>query len=128
MGAGRRTVGAAAGATRGAATVATRAPAAGATRGSRAAARVPLCVVFFDLGETLVSERRAWEAWADWLDVPRERLLALMREVIERGEHHRRIFEILRPGVDVSAEEARRAAAGVPAHDELYDFYPDALS
>jgi FMN phosphatase YigB (HAD superfamily) len=107
----------------------TVAAAAGATRGSLVpAARVPLRVVFFDLGETLVSERRAWEAWADWLDVPRERLLAVMREVIERGEHHRRIFEILRPGVDVSAEEARRAAAGVPAHDELYDFYPDALS
>jgi FMN phosphatase YigB (HAD superfamily) len=88
----------------------------------------PLRAAFFDLGETLVSEQRAWEAWADWLDVPREELFAVMREVIARGEHHRRIFEILRPGCEMQAEEAKRAAAGVPAHEELYDFYPDALS
>jgi hypothetical protein len=88
----------------------------------------PLRAVFFDLGETLVSEDRAWEAWADWLGVPRERLFAVMRTVIERGEHHRRIFESLRPGFDVQAEEAKRAAAGIPTHEELYGFYPDALS
>jgi FMN phosphatase YigB (HAD superfamily) len=92
------------------------------------AARRPLRAVFFDLGETLVSEARTWDAWADWLAVPRDELLAVMRAVIERGEHHRRIFEILRPGVDAAAQEANRAAAGVPAHEELYDFYPDALA
>jgi FMN phosphatase YigB (HAD superfamily) len=88
----------------------------------------PLRVVFFDLGETLVSERRSWEAWADWLEVPREELFAVMREVIENGEHHRRIFEVLRPGCEMRTEEAKRASAGVPSHEELYDFYPDALS
>jgi FMN phosphatase YigB (HAD superfamily) len=88
----------------------------------------PLRAVFFDLGETLVSEQRSWEAWADWLDVAHEELFAVMREVIASGEHHRRIFEILRPGCDMRAEEAKRAAAGIPAHEELYDFYPDALS
>ena len=90
-------------------------------------ARPPLRAVLFDLGETLVSEERSWEAWADWLEVPRARLLAVMRTVIEQGDHHRRIFEILRPDVDVEAEEAKRASAGVPSHEELYDFYPDAL-
>jgi FMN phosphatase YigB (HAD superfamily) len=87
----------------------------------------PLRAVLFDLGETLVSEERSWEAWADWLQVPRPRLFAVMRTVIEQGDHHRRIFEILRPDVDVEAEEAKRASAGVPSHEELYDFYPDAL-
>jgi FMN phosphatase YigB (HAD superfamily) len=90
-------------------------------------ARPPLRAVLFDLGETLVSEERSWEAWADWLEVPRARLFAVMRTVIEQGDHHRRIFEILRPDVDVEAEEAKRATAGVPSHEELYDFYPDAL-
>lgn len=90
-------------------------------------ARPPLRAVLFDLGETLVSEERSWEAWADWLQVPRARLFAVMRTVIEQGEHHRRIFEILSPDVDVEAEEAKRASAGVPSHEELYDFYPDAL-
>ncbi|HMI71375.1 MAG TPA: HAD family hydrolase [Solirubrobacteraceae bacterium] len=88
----------------------------------------PLRAAFFDLGETLVSERRSWEAWADWLGVPRARLFAVMRTVIEQGDHHRRIFEILRPGLDPAAEEAKRASAGVPTHEQLYDFYPDALS
>jgi hypothetical protein len=78
------------------------------------AARRPLHTVFFDLGETLVSERRAWEAWADWLGVSHEELFAVMQSVIERGEHHRRIFEILRPGFDLDAEERKRAEAGVP--------------
>jgi len=84
--------------------------------------------VFFDLGETLVSEQRSWEAWADWLGVSHAELLAVMRGVIERGEHHRRIFEILRPGFDLDAELAKRAAAGVPSHEALYELYPDALS
>jgi FMN phosphatase YigB (HAD superfamily) len=89
--------------------------------------RRALRVVFFDLGETLVSERRSWEVWADWLGVSHEELFAVMRGVIERGEHHRRIFEILRSGFDLEAEEEKRLAAGVPTHEELYDFYPDAL-
>jgi FMN phosphatase YigB (HAD superfamily) len=89
--------------------------------------RRPLSTVFFDLGETLVSERRSWEAWADWLGVSHAELFAVMRGVIERGEHHRRIFEILRPGFDLDAEERKRAEAGVPTHEELYDLFPDAL-
>ena len=92
------------------------------------APRRPQRAAFLDLGETLVSEQRSWEAWADWLEVPRPRLFAVMRTVIEQGEHHRRIFEILRPSLDQAAEEAKRAAAGVPTHEELYDLFPDALS
>jgi FMN phosphatase YigB (HAD superfamily) len=101
---------------------------AGAAGGQAARALRPLHTVFFDLGETLVSERRSWEAWADWLGVSHAELFAVMRGVIERSEHHRRIFEILRPGLDPAAEEAKRASAGVPSHEALYDFYPDALS
>jgi FMN phosphatase YigB (HAD superfamily) len=91
------------------------------------AAHRPLRAVLFDLGETLVSEQRSWEAWAHWLEVPRARLFAVMRTVIEQGDHHHRIFEILRPGLDVAAEEAKRASAGFPSHEDLYDFYRDAL-
>jgi FMN phosphatase YigB (HAD superfamily) len=91
------------------------------------AERRPLRAVIFDVGETLVSEQRSWQAWADWLGVPRSQLLTVMRTVIEHGEHHHRIFEILRPGLDVAAEEAKRASAGFPSHEDLYDVYPDAL-
>ena len=99
-----------------------------APHGAVRRSRVPLRTVFFDLGETLVSEQRSWEAWADWLAVSRDELFAVMRGVIERGEHHRWIFEILRPGFDLETELAKRAAAGVPTHEELYELYADARS
>jgi FMN phosphatase YigB (HAD superfamily) len=104
-------------------------PTPGALTAPQGAVRAcrPLRTVFFDLGETLVSEQRSWEAWADWIGVSRDELFAVMRAVIERGEHHRQIFELLRPGFDLDAELAERAAAGVPTHEALYELYPDAL-
>jgi len=47
--------------------------------------------------------------------------------VIERRQHHRRVFELVRPGLDLAAEEARRRAAGWTYRFEPADFYPDAL-
>ncbi len=31
---------------------------------------MPIRWVFFDVGETLVDETRAWTSWAEWLGVP----------------------------------------------------------
>jgi FMN phosphatase YigB (HAD superfamily) len=84
-------------------------------------------VVFFDVGETLVDETRQWATWADWLGIPRLTFFAVLGGVIERGEHHRRVFELLRPGIDVAAERAARAAAGVFDGIDRTDFYPDVL-
>ncbi|HEY3243699.1 MAG TPA: HAD family hydrolase [Phycisphaerae bacterium] len=83
--------------------------------------------VFFDVGETLVDETRAWGAWADWLGVPRLTLFAVLGAVIERGEHHRRALEVVRPGIDIEHERAARRAAGLPDAFESADLYPDAL-
>ena len=83
--------------------------------------------VFFDVGETLIDETRLWGAWADWLDIPRPTFFAALGGVIERGEHHRRAFEIARTGFDLDRERAARDAAGVPDSFEPSDFYPDAL-
>jgi len=84
------------------------------------------CVVF-DVGETLVDETRHWGEWADWLGVPKLTFFAAMGVVIERRWHHRRVFELVRPGLDVEAEHRRRAAAGWSYTLEPSDFYPDAL-
>src|SRR5262249_58495375 len=84
-------------------------------------------VVFFDIGETLVDETRQWAAWADWLGIPHLTFFAVLGGVIERGEHHRRVFELLRPGIDLARERAARAAAGHTEHFDLSDFYTDAL-
>jgi len=88
---------------------------------------VPVRVVFFDLGETLFDETRPWGAWADWLGVPRLTFFGVLGGVIERGEHHRRVFEIVRPGVDLARERAARVAAGGGAWFDRADLYPDAV-
>ena len=83
--------------------------------------------VVFDVGETLVDETRHWGEWADWLGVPRLTFFAALGAVIERGWHHRRVFELVRPGLDLALEQERRAAAGWRYTLEPGDFYPDAL-
>lgn len=83
--------------------------------------------VFFDVGETLIDETRQWGAWADWLGVTRLTFFAALGALIERGEHHRQVFEIVRPGLDLARERAARAAAGLDERIEPGDFYPDAL-
>jgi HAD superfamily hydrolase (TIGR01509 family) len=85
-----------------------------------------VAAVVFDVGETLVDETRAWEGWADWLDVPRLTFLGLLGAVIARGDHHRAVFELVRPGFDYQAALAARDAAGQPHGFDARDLYPDA--
>ncbi|MEJ7653258.1 MAG: HAD family hydrolase [Chloroflexia bacterium] len=82
--------------------------------------------VFFDVGETLIDETRQWGEWADWLGVTRLTFFALLGAVIERGGSHRDVFELVRPGFDLAAETARRAAAGCPYGFDASDLYDDA--
>jgi FMN phosphatase YigB (HAD superfamily) len=86
-----------------------------------------LRAVIFDVGETLFSEARAWDAWARWLGVAPWTLgAALGATIADRGDH-RTAFELLRPGFDLARERAARAAAGCPDDPvALYDRYPDA--
>ncbi|MDX6743783.1 HAD family hydrolase [Actinocorallia sp. A-T 12471] len=88
--------------------------------------KVKIKAVFFDIGETLINEGRIYGAWADWLGVPRHTFLAVLGGVIARGEPHMNVFEHFRPGFDLVAEEAARAAAGVPNGFGEEDLYPDA--
>lgn len=69
-------------------------------------------VVVFDVGETLMDERGMWNRWADWLGVPREKLREAVRDTIRERQHHRRAFEVVRPGLNVDAASAARKAAG----------------
>ncbi len=86
-----------------------------------------ITTVVFDVGETLVDETRHWGEWADWLGVTRFSLFAAMGCVIERREHHRRVFDMVAPGRDITAEAEKRKAAGWRYRFEPGDFYPDAL-
>ncbi|HET9016166.1 MAG TPA: HAD family hydrolase [Thermomicrobiaceae bacterium] len=82
--------------------------------------------VCFDVGETLVDETRQWAGWADWLGVPHFTFFAALGVIIDRGEPHRRVFELFRPGIDLRAEWERRVAAGAAFGYTREDLYPDA--
>lgn len=88
----------------------------------------PIRAVVFDVGETLVNERRSWSLWADWLGVPDHVLFATLGAVIAAGQHHHRVFDLLQPGFDLARARAERLAAGTPDRVMPADLYPDASS
>ena len=78
--------------------------------------------VVFDVGETLVDETRYWGDWADRAGVPKLTFFAVLGGVIERGEDHRRVFELVRPEFDVD----RALREGGPNGFRRADLYDDA--
>lgn len=72
--------------------------------------------VVFDIGETLVDETRAWSAQADAAGVTRLTLFGAMGALIERGEHHGRVWDLLSISPPM-----------VPCPIQAADFYPDAI-
>lgn len=87
-----------------------------------------ILAVVFDVGETLVDETRAWGVWADHLGIPRLTFFAALGAVIQRGGHHRDVFEQFMPRIDIAAEARRLGIAGISDLVSLDDLYPDALS
>jgi len=84
--------------------------------------------VFFDVGETLIDERRLWTSWADYLGVPFDKLFTTLDRCILQGLHHRQVFEILQPGFDLDAARRKRAQMGNPDLPTANDLYPDAVA
>jgi HAD superfamily hydrolase (TIGR01509 family) len=83
--------------------------------------------VVLDLGETLLDETRAWTSWADYLGVPRLTFLGVLGAVISQRRPHQEVFSYFRPGFDLEAEQARKAADGFGWQASAEDLYPDAL-
>jgi FMN phosphatase YigB (HAD superfamily) len=83
--------------------------------------------VVFDIGETLVDETRTWESWADWLGIPRLTLLGMIGWGAATGALPSEVVRIVRPGVDIRAEQAKRREAGIPDGFVAADLYPDVL-
>ncbi|WP_030670464.1 HAD family hydrolase [Streptomyces rimosus] len=81
--------------------------------------------VVFDVGETLVSDDRYWHDWADWLDVPRHTLSALVGAVVAQGRDNADAVRLLRPGIDIAAEYRAREATGQGEYLDETDLYPD---
>ena len=87
---------------------------------------MPIRVVCFDVGETLIDETREWCGWADFLGVPRLTLFTALGVCMSRGESLRRVFEIFRPDLDFATVRQQRAAQGWRYGFEPGDLYPDA--
>ena len=87
---------------------------------------MPIKAVFFDLGETLIDERRMWREWANYLGVPEQDFLTALDETITRGEHHRRVFDRFREGFDFEAARRARIENGTAYAFRREDLYPDA--
>ncbi|MFG3323647.1 HAD family hydrolase [Streptomyces sp. NPDC048171] len=68
--------------------------------------------IIFDVGETLTRDDRYWASWADWLEVPRHTLSALVGAVVAQGQDNAEALRLVRPGIDVAAEYRAREAAG----------------
>ena len=81
---------------------------------------------FFDIGETVINESRPWSLLADWLDVPRMTMFAVVGGLIARGQDYRKLVGILRPDLDWN-----QVVAGFNASvDDRYlaeDLYPDVV-
>ena len=88
---------------------------------------MPIRAVFFDVGETLVDETRHWGAWADFLGVPRFAFFGAMGSVIERNEHHRKVFDVVRPSLDFEPARQEKLEQGWFDGFALEDFYSDAI-
>lgn len=87
---------------------------------------MPVRLVVFDVGETLVDESRMWGDWADWLGVTRLAFFAALGAVIADRRHHREVVALARPGRDFAGESLARQAAGATTRIEARDLYPDA--
>jgi len=84
-------------------------------------------MLFFDVGETLVSEERLWASWAEWLGVPTGTFFAAMGAVIERRRDYREVFSYFRPDFDLPREREDRSKAGLPSGFLPSDVYPDTI-
>lgn len=79
----------------------------------------------FDVGETITRDDRYWASWADWLDIPRHTLSALVGAVVAQGRDNADALRLARPGIDVAAEYHAREAAGCGEHLDESDLYDD---
>jgi HAD superfamily hydrolase (TIGR01549 family) len=87
---------------------------------------MPIRAIFFDVGETLIDETRLLHGWADTMGVDRAEFIAVLDDIIAKGENYRSLFERLRPGFDVRAAAAERKRTGTDFRIEARDLYADA--
>ncbi|MFD9894266.1 HAD family hydrolase [Amycolatopsis sp. NPDC059027] len=84
-----------------------------------------VAAVVFDVGETLLDDTREWNAWADWIGVPRHTFSAVLGAVTAAGRDNAETFRYFRPDFDLATERAHREANGRGEQIEESDLYSD---
>ncbi|WP_433562361.1 HAD family hydrolase [Nocardia sp. CA-151230] len=82
----------------------------------------------FDVGETLIDETRIWCRWADRLGLPRFAFLGVIGGMAATGRPLTDAFELVRPGIDIEAEQVAWAAEepeSLRNNFDADDLYPD---
>ncbi|MFI1675559.1 HAD family hydrolase [Streptomyces sp. NPDC020607] len=81
--------------------------------------------IVFDVGETLTKDDRYWAAWADWLQVPRHTLSALVGAVVAQGGDRADALRLVSPDMDITSAGRARETAGRGEHLSEADLYQD---
>ncbi len=81
--------------------------------------------IVFDVGETLTKDDRYWASWADWLQVPRHTVSALVGSVVAQGGDALDALRLISPDMDIASAHHAREAAGRGEHLGETDLYPD---
>ncbi|WAL94056.1 HAD family hydrolase [Streptomyces sp. Je 1-369] len=81
--------------------------------------------IVFDVGETLTKDDRYWAAWADWLQVPRHTLSALVGAVVVQGGDRADALRLVSPDMDITSASRARETAGRGEHLSEADLYQD---
>ncbi len=74
-------------------------------------APIRIRAVFLDVGETIIDETPYFEAWADWLGVPRHTFSAVVGGVIASGGDLLDAFQHFQPRFDLARPTAGRLAS-----------------
>jgi HAD superfamily hydrolase (TIGR01549 family) len=95
--------------------------------GKRVPRNSTIQAVVFDVGETLIDEKRMWRGWATYLGISDAALGAALDVVIDERRHHWEALRQFKPDLDVNAAISERLASGERMIFDKDDLYPDAL-
>jgi HAD superfamily hydrolase (TIGR01493 family) len=83
--------------------------------------------VVFDVGYTLIDETRQWAGWARYLGVSSSAFMRELERVIADRQHHREVFQRIKPDFDLAQAWVERAEIGEDDAWSRVDLYPDVL-
>ena len=87
---------------------------------------MPINMVIFDVGGTLIDEQRMWQRHAENLGVATSDLLQVLEATIARREHHHRAFAQFDPTYVPSEGQNPSAAFAAATRFDERDLFPDA--